>query len=136
MAESPQDGQEVDVRCTPEDIYSTFIEAKLSCSFRVLGSQLGLDPPDLDEIELYPPNERLMNLLTKCSQRRGSDLTWTWVVDVLKKPALKQKRVVEFIERHQHAHRSSSVSSSVSLSSSTSSEALWTPTPMETGRAV
>lgn len=120
---------------TPEDVYVALHNAGLSCSFRVFGSQLGLDPQDLNEIESAHFSERLIKLLVKCSERRS--LTWTWIVDVLRKPALREFNVAMEIEEH-HCERSSraSGSRSLSLSSSTSScgpLSPMSPTFMEMG---
>ena len=120
---------EDDESADPVDVHAVLVEAKLSCSFRVLGSQLGLDPPDLDEIESYPYNERLIKLLIKCSQRRVSGLSWKWVAEVLKKPALRQYNVAAYIEG-ERARRSSAPSDlrELSLSSSISSTEPFSPT--------
>ena len=136
----PPDEAELD-SCTPSDVYTVLIEAKLNCSIRVLGSQLGLDPSDLDAIEresLDPPLKLLM-VLEKCSKRTIWGLTWSRIAEVLRKPALQQNRVANIIEG-KNPRRNSSVSSSMILSplSSTSSmDNPWSPsssTHMDVGK--
>ena len=87
--------------CTPADVYSALVGAKLSCSIRVFGSQLGLDPPDLDEIQGDSVDQRpkLLLVLMKCAERADGELAWSWIVDVLRKPALKEYRVAGEIEQ-------------------------------------
>ena len=134
--ESFNEEAELERSCTPEDVYSA-LESKLSCSTRVLGSQLGLDTSDLDVIEQDHFNQppRLLQVLKKCSERAVYGLTWRWIADVLKKQAVKEGRLANQIEQ-QYLRRHSSVSSSLTLSplsSLTSSIDLPSPTPMETG---
>ena len=126
--------REIERPCTPENVYSALVNAKLNCSVRVFGSQLGLDPSDLDLIE-QPPHDQpppLMKVLIKCSQRAECGLTWTWIADVLRKPALREFRVASCIEQ-QYVRRHSSVSSSIlsPLSSSTSSTDYAWPPPVD-----
>lgn len=116
--------------CTPEDVFSALVEAKLNCSIRVFGSQLGLDPPDLDAIEHNPLDQppKLLQVLNKCSERAMCGLTWARISDVLKKPALREYRVANQIEQ-QYLMRHSSVSSSLTLSplssSTSSTDCVW-----------
>ena len=120
--ESSFEGRENGVcSCTPENVLRAFTDANLSCNFRVLGSQLGLDPPDLNEIESAPYDQRLMRLLLKCSQRRTDpEFTWSWIAGILRKPALREYSVARHIDQH-YVRRNSSISTLSSLSSSTSS---------------
>ena len=138
METSHEDSESGGLICTPANVYSVFRGAGLSCSFRVLGSQLGLDPQDLNEVESAPYNERLIKLLAKCSDR--SSLTWSWIVQVLKKPALGEFSIARSIERRYVSESSSSAgfdSRSLSLSSSLTSSDVLSPTSstsMEIGR--
>ena len=121
---------ELEPSCTPEDVFSALIDAKLSCSTRVFGSQLGLDPPDLDAIIHNPLDQppKLLQILNKCSERAMCGLTWARISDVLKKPALREYRVTNQIE-HQYLRRQSSLSSSLTLSplssSTSSTDCVW-----------
>lgn len=139
MDEDRDNDAELERPRTPEDVYSA-LEGKLSCSIRVFGSQLGLDTPDLDAIEQDPFDQppKLLKVLKKASERAVYGLTWRWIVDVLKKPALMEYRVASQIEQ-QYMRRHSSVSSSMTLSpltSSTSSTDWPTPTHMEIGNTI
>ena len=119
------DSESEEYSCTPEDAYVALHNPLLSCSLRVLGSQLGLHPQDLNEIESHTAGnfgERLVKLLVKCSERYT--LTWPWIVDVLRKPALQQYSVAKEIEECHCGRSCESTGSdgrSLSLSSSTSS---------------
>ena len=136
--------------CTPEDVYATLVEAKLNCSIRVFGSQLGLDPPDLDEIEGNSVDQRpkLLLVLMKCAERDGmrdGELAWSWIVDVLRKPALKEYRIAREVEQqYLERGRQLSLSSSLTLSplsdSASSTDCIW-PSPthdhsMEIGQLI
>ena len=139
MDEDRDHETELERPCTPEDVYSA-LEGKLSCSVRVLGSQLGLDTPDLDAIEQDPFDQppKLLKVLKKCSDRAVYGLRWRWIADVLKKPALMEYRVSSQIEQ-QYMRRHSSVSSTLTLSpltSSTSSTDWPSLTRMEIGNAI
>jgi hypothetical protein len=134
---------ELDQTCTPAEVYSALVDAKLNCSIRVFGSQLGLDPPDLDAIEQnsvdQPP--KLLKVLMKCSERaalREGDLRWSWIVGVLRRPALREYRVANQIEQQylmsMRKRRQSSISSSLTLSplsdSTSSTDYVW-PSPTQ-----
>lgn len=123
---------DIEQPCTPRAVYSAFVKAKLNCSIRVLGSQMGLDPPDLDAIDDMrldiDQQLKLLKMLEKCFSRAIYGLTWNQIADVLKKPALREYRVASHIEQH-HVRRQSSVSSSLTLSplsSLASSDNVWT----------
>ena len=92
-------GTELERSCTPEDVYAVLVDVKLSCNSRVFGSQLGLDPPDLDAIEHNPRLDqppKLLQVLIKCFDRDDkSALTWIWIADVLRRPALREYRVAD-----------------------------------------
>ena len=64
----------------------------------MLGSQLGLDPLHLDEIgECDSYDQRLLRIIHTCSQRR--ELTWNWIVEILRKLSLQEYSVAGYIER-------------------------------------
>ena len=140
--------REPGLSCTPEDVYSALVEAKLNCSIRVFGSQLGLDPPDLDAIERNPLDQppKLLQVLMKCAERastRDGELTWSWIVDVLRRPALREYRIAGEVEQQylgSSRGRQLSLSSSLTLSplsdSASSTDCVW-PSPthsMEIGQ--
>ena len=127
MAALPrQEAMEVDeeTQCTPEEIRRIFLENNLNCSFRVLGNQLGLDPCDLNMLERSHQEEELLRkILQKCKEREL--LSWTKLVSVLRKPALKQYRIATIICRtfpdlSRAQLRSESTGSSVQSSDSLS----------------
>ena len=111
MAAFPrQEAMEVDEdperECTPDEVLRIFSENNLNCSFRVLGNQLGLQPYDLNILEHSNQLEDLLGrILQKCSKREL--LSWTKLVSVLRKPALKQYRVANKICRMFNLSRSS-----------------------------
>ena len=125
--------------CEPLYIYK-FLDsvAKISCSFRVLGSQLGLGPLDLDELEsVHDYNVRLVKLFEMCSERRADGLSWRWIAQVLKQPSLNLKNAAMILER-QYIRRSSIASDSSMHSLSSSLSSIEPPSPtspmaLETG---
>ena len=134
--------------CTPADVYSALVEARLNCSIRVFGSQLGLDPPDLDEIQgdSVDPRPKLLLVLIKCAERastRDDELTWSRIVDVLRKPALKEYRIAgeleqQYLERGRQLSLSSSLTLSPLSDSASSTDYVW-PSPahsMEIGQLI
>ena len=82
--------------CTSENVYKLLMESRMSCNLRVLGSQLGLDPPDLDLIEQHPVSERLSRIIDSCFQR--GQPTWSWIIQTLKKPSLKLYNCASYID--------------------------------------
>ena len=108
--------------CTTAKILKIFADTKLSCNLRVLGSQLGLSTPHLDEIESLPYNEQRIKVLEKAADIQG--LSWSLLAATLRKPALKEYATAYAIERHSTTNRSTSSSHSESffrsLSTSTS----------------
>ena len=112
-----QEAMDVDEpHCTPDEALSVLIENNLSCNLRVLGSQLGLKPSDLDT--LLPPDQSrpyqqlLIQILSKCNEKEL--LSWTKIVSVLRKPALKQYRVASRICNTYKIMAGSSESDSIS----------------------
>ena len=82
--------------CTSENVYRLLMESQMSCNLRVLGSQLGLDPHDLDLIEQHPVGEHLSRITDSCF-RRGQP-TWSWIIQTLKKPSLKLYSCASYID--------------------------------------
>lgn len=87
--------------CTSENVCRLLIDSQISCNFRVLGSQLGLDPPDLDIIEHYPIEQHLIKIICLCFQR--GQLTWSGIIQTLKKPSLKLYSSANYIESRVQA---------------------------------
>ena len=109
--------------CTLRKVLKIFEDANLSCNLRVLGSQLGLRTPHLDEIETLPYRERMIKVLERVDDMQG--LSWSLLATVLRKPALKEYAVAFAIERYSSINisMSSSHSESVMRSLSTSTGA-------------
>lgn len=107
--------------CTLRKVLKIFEDANLSCNLRVLGSQLGLRTPHLDEIETLPYRERMIKVLERVDDMQG--LSWSLLATVLRKPALKEYAVAFAIERYSSINISTSSSHSEpvmrSLSTST-----------------
>ena len=127
VLDAMEDEEDDGTLCTPRNIIRIFAEANLSCNLRVLGSQLGLDSSHLDEIEGLPYRQRTMEILERCfSSPQG--LSWSVLVSVLRRPALREYSVAFSIERFTIFSRSTTSNSSSqtepvlrSLSMSTSS---------------
>ena len=94
-----QEALDVDFHCTPKEAYGFLMDNNLNCNLRVLGCQLGLKPSDLDT--LLPPDQSrsyhhfLYQILSKCSEREL--LSWVKLVNILRKPALRQYRIANKI---------------------------------------
>lgn len=96
--------------CTSRKILKIFEDANLSCSLRVLGSQLGLKTSHLDEIETLPYRQRMIQVLERVADIQG--LSWSMLASVLRKPALKEYAVAFAIERYSSSNTSTSSSHS------------------------
>ena len=99
---------------TKEDVREYFL--KMDCSLRVLGSQFGLEPSKLSDLEYQaaqdPMNLRLL-LLDECFKQEKIK-SWLQFVTVLEKPALDQRTIAGEIRR-----RFNSVSRQISMDSAT-----------------
>jgi hypothetical protein len=93
--------------CTPKEVLEIFVKANLNCNLRVLGSQLGLSTPHLDEIDTLPYRERIIRIL-----ERVQGLSWSLLASILRKPALKEYAVAFAIERYSSVNVSTSSSHS------------------------
>ena len=71
---------------------------KLTCNLRVLGSQFGLEPYELDEIEDQRVRlcERKQNLLEKCVSKEKLT-SWEHLAATLEKPAVNLRRMAREI---------------------------------------
>ena len=96
--------------CTPRKVLKIFEDANLSCNLRVLGSQLGLKTPHLDEIETLPYRERMIKLIERVADIQR--LSWSLLASVLRKRALKEYAVAFAIERYSSINTSTSSSHS------------------------
>ena len=133
---------ECQTQCTPRNVLRIFADVKLSCNLRVLGSQVGLDPAHLDEIQDLPRGQRMMKTLettNDCVQ----GLSWSLLVGVLRKPALKEYSAAFSIECYTSRSVSESSSSSVytegllrSVSTSTCSPESSLTSNVDTGKIV
>ena len=92
-----QEAMDIDLPCSPKEALDFLMENNLSCNLRVLGCQLGLKPSDLDT--LLPPDRPyqhlLFQILYKCNE--WELLSWIKIVNILRKPALKQYRIANKI---------------------------------------
>ena len=131
--------------CTPRDAFDVLLRAGhqgITCSYRVFGSQLGLDTAELNAIQYNLAGnyqQQLFKMLDRCSQKFG--LSWARLVEVLRRPALQENAVAKEIEdKYVLVRRDSSISldsaMSLSLSASMSSSGPFSPispSPMEFG---
>ena len=131
--------------CTPRDAFDVLLTAGhqgITCSYRVFGSQLGLDTAELNTIQHNLAGnyqQQLFKMLDRCSQKFG--LSWARLVEVLRRPALQENAVAKEIEdKYVLVRRDSSISldsaMSLSLSASMSSSGPFSPispSPMEFG---
>lgn len=137
-----KDLNESQTQCTPRHVLRIFADIKLNCNLRVLGSQLGLDPAHLDEVQDLPRRERMMKILettNDCVQ----ELSWSLLVSVLRKPALKEYSAAFSIECYTSRSMSETSSSSFntegllrSVSTSTCSPESSLTSNMDTGKIV
>jgi hypothetical protein len=91
---------------------------KIRCNLRVLGSQLGLEPSELNDLDHRSEREGtdLRELLLEECFKKEKITSWHQFVTVLEKPALAQNSIVKdirsrFLDLRQYSGRSESDSS-------------------------
>lgn len=82
---------------TKEDVRPYF--TMIDCSLRVLGSQFGLDPSKLTDLERCSAPADLRQLLLDECFRQEKITSWHQFVTVLEKPALNQKSIANRIRK-------------------------------------
>ena len=98
---------------TKEDVRRYFSE--VTCNLRVLGSQLGLEPYELDDLGLRKQSDPRQSLVDECFKKEKIT-SWQQLVNVLEKPALDQGAIAEKI-RGKFLRQSSMESTTSSRSS-------------------
>ena len=109
---------------TKEDVRQYFSE--VTCNLRVLGSQLGLKPYELDDLRLREQSDPRQILVDECFNK-DKITSWQELVNVLEKPALNQGAIADQI-RGKFLRQSSLESTTSSRTSSLQSPL----SPMET----
>lgn len=99
---------------TKEDVRRYFSE--VTCNLRVLGSQLGLEPYELDDLSLRKQSDPRQILVDECFNKLKIT-SWQQLVNVLEKPALNQGAIAEKI-RGKFLRQSSLESTTSSRASS------------------
>lgn len=79
---------------TKEDVRRYFSE--VTCNLRVLGSQLGLEPYELDDLSLRKQSDPRQILVDECFNK-DKIKSWQQLVDVLERPSLDQGAIAEKI---------------------------------------
>ena len=106
---------------TKEDIWPYFV--KIDCSLRVLGSQFGIEPSKLTDLERRS-GQALMDfrqlLLDECFKLEKIT-SWHQFVTVLEKPIVNEQSIADDIRSRFHMSRQ------VSMDSGTSSTTATTP---------
>ena len=97
-----------------EGIRKYFFE--LTCNLRVLGSQLGLEPYELDDLTQQNKIDREA-LLEECFIK-GKLTSWQELVNVLKAPSLDQHKIADEITRNYNISGEQSPLQSLSQSMS------------------
>ena len=97
--------------------------SKMTCNLRVLGSQFGLEPYELDEIEHQRAFlcEQRQNLLEKCVSKEKLT-SWEHLAATLEKPALNLRRMANEIRDKYIYFKQDSLESRSSISSPMSLE--------------
>ena len=70
--------------------------SEVTCNLRVLGSQLGLEPYELDDLSLREQSDPRQILVDECFNK-DKIRSWQQLVDVLERPALDQGAIAEKI---------------------------------------
>lgn len=97
-----------------DDLRSYF--SKMTCNLRVLGSQFGLEPYELDEVDencktLADRKQRLLGELIRKEKLKS----WEQLASTLERPALKLRRLaIEIKQKHVYYSKQHSVDSTVS----------------------
>ena len=86
---------------------------QITCNLRVLGSQLGLEPYELDEVEYHATSlsDQKQRLVDKCVKQEKL-ISWEHLVATLEKPALNMYRMASEI-RAKHVQYSLESCSSI-----------------------
>ena len=92
--------------------------AQMTCNLRVLGSQLGLEPYDLNEIEYpsAPLYDQKQKLVDKCISKEKLP-SWEQLATTLEKPALNLRKMAGEIRAKHVYSRQYSFESCSSISS-------------------
>lgn len=115
---------------TKEDVRRYFSE--VTCNLRVLGSQLGLEPYELDDLGLQKQSDPRQILVNECFKKEKI-VSWQQLVDVLEKPALNQGAIANKI-KSKHLRQSSSELTTSSRTSSFQSSS--SPMEISSGRTL
>lgn len=105
---------------TKDDVRPYF--DRVTCSLRVLGSQLGLEPYELDDLErmsaqtLSNPRQLLVD---ECFKKEKLT-SWHQLATVLEKPALRQRKIASDIRRQY-----------LTCSTSSSTDTFTHPSPLQ-----
>ena len=88
----------------------------MTCNLRVLGSQLGLEPYELDDLSLREQSDPRQILVDECFNK-DKITSWQQLADVLERPALDQWAIAEKIrgEFLRQSSLESAASSGMSL---------------------
>ena len=114
---------------TKEDVRPYF--TTIDCSLRVLGSQFGIDPGKLTDLErCSAPSDLRLLLLDECFKLEKIT-SWHQFVTVLEKPALNQNGIADDIRR-----RFGSVNRQVSMDSAASSSSMTGASPMSPSQSI
>ena len=108
------------VKKLKDDIRPYFM--RIDCNLRVLGSQFGLEPSELTDLELrsvHTSTDFRMLLLNKCFEKEKIT-SWEQFVSVLEKPVLIQTAVAKEIKRTILGRQVSMDSAGSSITSVTS----------------
>ena len=90
--------------------------SKMTCNLRVLGSQFGLEPYELDEVEENCKTlaDRKQGLLEELI-RKEKLTSWEQLANTLERPALKLRRLaIEIKQKHVYYSKQHSVDSTAS----------------------
>ena len=85
----------LEVPVVKDDVRQLFSE--LTCNLRVLGSQLGLEPYEIDDLRLREQSDPRQILVDECFKKEKIT-SWQQLVDVLKKPSLTQQAIANKIK--------------------------------------
>lgn len=115
---------------TKEDVRQYFSE--VTCNLRVLGSQLGLEPYELDDLGLQMQSDPRQILVDECF-RKVKITSWQQLVDILEKPALNQGSIANKI-KEKYLKQSASLESTTSSSGMSSFQSPASPMDISGGR--
>ena len=114
------DSDKTSISTEPQEISEDDVRhyfSELTCNLRVLGSQLGFEPYELDDLNRQNQTDFRQVLASECFKKEKIK-SWQHLVDLLNKPAVNQQAMADQIKQRFLPRQSSMESTTLSRASS------------------